>query len=98
MQEVLLFLINGIRVPKLGGDGRGFYTGVENIPTNIIERVEILKDGSSALYGSDAMAGVMNFITKKDYDGVEYSTRINVPEIGEGIQQNHNLAFGKKLR
>lgn len=90
-----LVLINGIRVPKLGGADRGFYTGVENIPTNIIERVEVLKDGSSALYGSDAMAGVMNFITKKDYDGVEYSTRVNVPEIGEGLQQNHTLAFGK---
>ncbi len=94
-----LVLINGMRIPKLGGGGsdpgRGFYTGVENIPTNIIERVEVLKDGSSALYGSDAMAGVMNFITKKDYDGVEYSTRVNLPEIGQGLQQNHTLAFGK---
>ncbi len=94
-----LVLINGMRIPKLGGGGsnpmRGFFTGVENIPTNIIERVEVLKDGSSALYGSDAMAGVMNFITKKDYDGAEYSTRVNVPEIGEGLQQNHTLAFGQ---
>lgn len=90
-----LILINGMRLPKLGGTGRGFYTGVESIPTGIIERVEILKDGSSALYGSDAMAGVMNFITKKDYDGAEYSSRVNVPEIGEGLQQNHSLAFGK---
>jgi iron complex outermembrane recepter protein len=90
-----LVLINGMRLPKLGGPERGFYTGVESIPTNIIERVEILKDGSSALYGSDAMAGVMNFITKKDYDGAEYSTRVNVPEINKGIQQNHSLSFGK---
>lgn len=90
-----LILINGMRVPKLGGPSRGFYAGVEAIPTNIIDRVEILKDGSSALYGSDAMAGVMNFITKKDYDGAEYSVRVNIPEINKGLQQNHTLAFGK---
>jgi iron complex outermembrane receptor protein len=90
-----LVLINGMRIPKLGGADRGFYNGVEAIPTNVIERVEIVKDGSSALYGSDAMAGVMNFITKKDYDGAEYSTRVNVPEINRGIQQNHSIAFGK---
>lgn len=90
-----LVLINGMRVPKLGGPDRGFYAGVEGIPTNIIERVEVLKDGSSALYGSDAMAGVVNFITKKDYDGAEFSTRVNVPEINQGIQQNHSISFGK---
>lgn len=90
-----LVLVNGLRLPKLGGPDRGFYTGVEAIPTNIIERVEVLKDGSSALYGSDAMAGVMNFITKKDYDGADYSTRVTVPEINQGLQQEHNLAFGK---
>ncbi len=90
-----LILINGMRLPTLGGPGRGFYTGVENIPTNIIERVEILKDGSSALYGSDAMAGVMNFITKKDYDGAEFSTRVTAPEAGFGLEQNHTMSFGK---
>lgn len=90
-----LVLINGMRVPKLGGPDRGFYSGVENIPTNIVERTEVLKDGSSALYGSDAMAGVMNFITRKDYDGAEYSTRVNVPEINKGLEQNHTLTFGK---
>ncbi|MEM7645268.1 MAG: TonB-dependent receptor, partial [Pseudomonadota bacterium] len=74
-----------------------FYQGVSNIPTNIIERVEVLKDGSSALYGSDAMAGVMNFITRKDYDGAEFSTRVNVPEINQGLQQNHSLAFGQSF-
>ncbi len=90
-----LILLNGMRVPKLGGPDRGFYTGVENIPTNVIERVEILKDGSSALYGSDAMAGVMNFITRKDYDGAEYSNRVIVPEINKGLEQQHSMAFGK---
>lgn len=90
-----LVLINGMRVPKLGGPDRGFYSGIENIPTNIVERTEILKDGSSALYGSDAMAGVMNFITRKDYDGAEYSTRINIPEINQGLEQQHTITFGK---
>ncbi len=93
-----LVLLNGMRIPKLGGTSdRGFFNGVEGIPTNIIDRVEVLKDGSSALYGSDAMAGVMNFITKKNYDGVEYSNRINIPEINRGLQQNHSLAFGQSF-
>ena len=88
-----LVLLNGMRIPKLGGQGRGFYAGVEAIPTNVIERVEILKDGSSALYGSDALAGVMNFITRKDYDGAEYSTRINAPEIWCGPSAKPQLGF-----
>ncbi|MCJ8278040.1 MAG: TonB-dependent receptor [Bdellovibrionales bacterium] len=92
-----LVLLNGIRIPKLGGPGRGFFTSVQNIPTSVIDRVEILKDGSSATYGSDAQAGVINFITKRDYDGAEFNTRVNVPELGVGLQQNHNIAFGKNF-
>ncbi|MCB0379038.1 MAG: TonB-dependent receptor [Bdellovibrionales bacterium] len=90
-----LVLLNGMRLPKIGAAGRDFYNGVRGIPTNAIDRVEVLKDGSSALYGSDAMAGVVNFITNKDYDGAEFSTKIDIPEIGVGIEQNHSMTFGK---
>lgn len=57
-----LVLINGRRFVS---------TDINTLPMNLIERVEILKDGASAIYGSDAVAGVVNFITRKDFEGVE---------------------------
>ena len=92
-----LVLLNGLRIPKIGQSGRDFFNGVRGIPTNVIDRVEVLKDGSSALYGSDAMAGVINFITRKDYDGAEFSSRVNVPEIGRGIEQNYSMTYGQNF-
>lgn len=56
-----LTLVNGLRVVDNGD--------YQTIPANMIERVEILKDGASAIYGADAVAGVVNIITRKDYEG-----------------------------
>jgi iron complex outermembrane receptor protein len=71
-----LVLVNGRRVAVYGG-GSGGSAGssvdVNSIPLSAIERVEVLKDGASAVYGSDAIAGVVNFILRKDYTGVEAS-------------------------
>jgi outer membrane receptor protein involved in Fe transport len=65
-----LVLVNGRRfVP--GGTGANASVDLNAIPAEIIERVEVLKDGASAIYGSDAVAGVVNIITKKDFSGVE---------------------------
>lgn len=65
------------------------------VPNIAIERMEVVKDGASALYGSDAMAGVVNFITKKDFEGfdftVEYSTD---EETREGNTQNFQAIWG----
>ena len=67
--EKSLILINGVRVAEdSSGSGQ---VDLNLIPIFAIERVEILKDGASALYGSDAVGGVINFITKKDFSGVE---------------------------
>ena len=71
-----LTLINGRRTTLSGAfsvDGANF-VDINNIPLSAIERIEILKDGASALYGSDAVAGVVNFITRKDFNGLEIST------------------------
>ncbi len=66
-------------------DGHRFATGSTNhsnqvdpniLPTNMIERVEVLTDGSSSIYGSDAVTGVINFITRKRFDGVQLSGQI----------------------
>ena len=64
-----LVLLNGRRVVP-SGNGAAAAPDLSHIPTAMVERIEILKDGASAIYGSDAMAGVVNIITKKSNDGV----------------------------
>lgn len=63
-----LVLINGRR-PALSSFGQAFDVSV--IPTAVIERVEVLSDGASAIYGADAVGGVVNFVLREDFDGVE---------------------------
>ncbi|HYP33634.1 MAG TPA: TonB-dependent receptor [Burkholderiaceae bacterium] len=68
-QKYTLVLLNGRRVAPFGGFGASGGDGsvnLESLPLDAIERVEVLTDGASALYGSDAIAGVVNFITKKN--------------------------------
>jgi len=68
-QKYTLVLLNGRRVAPFGGFGASGADGsvnLESLPLDAIERVEVLTDGASALYGSDAIAGVVNFITKKN--------------------------------
>lgn len=67
-----LTLLNGRRLASYGfADGLQLnFTNIDAIPANIIERIEVLKDGASAIYGSDAIGGVINIITKRDYTGI----------------------------
>jgi iron complex outermembrane receptor protein len=64
-----LVLLNGRRVATYGMKGSA--VDLNSIPMSAVERVEVLKDGASAVYGTDAIGGVINFITKKDYRGLE---------------------------
>lgn len=93
-----LVLINGRRVaPVASVDinfGRGSLISVNNIPKGAIERIDILKDGASALYGSDAMAGVVNYILRKDYEGAEAFASYGVNDAGEGQTANGGVSFG----
>ncbi|MEO6363118.1 MAG: TonB-dependent receptor plug domain-containing protein, partial [Caldimonas sp.] len=68
-----LVLINGRRIAPygIGFVGDSVSVDVNSIPLAAIERVEVLKDGASAIYGSDAIAGVVNFILRQDFKGVE---------------------------
>lgn len=70
-----LVLLNGRRMANFGlaDGGQNTFVNVDAIPADVIERIEILKDGASAIYGSDAMAGVINIITRKEYQGVGLS-------------------------
>jgi len=70
-----LVLLNGRRIAPygIGFTGDSVSVDVNSIPLAAIERVEVLKDGASAIYGSDAIAGVINFILRKDFTGTELS-------------------------
>ena len=71
-----LVLVNGRRqaeAPQLNNDGIAFVDTASIIPTIAIERLEVLKDGAAALYGSDAISGVANFITRNRFEGIEVS-------------------------
>ncbi|GAB3371622.1 TonB-dependent receptor [Massilia agri] len=66
-----LVLVNGRRMPQYGlsDNAREAFTNLDAIPSDAIERVEIFKDGASAIYGSDAIAGVINFVLRKEFTG-----------------------------
>ncbi|MCY4745820.1 TonB-dependent receptor [Pelomonas sp. UHG3] len=68
-----LVLLNGRRLANFASPGDNAGVDLNNIPTGAIQRVEVLKDGASAIYGTDAMGGVINFITRKDYQGADLS-------------------------
>lgn len=77
-----LVLLNGRRVAAHGLTGSA--VDVNQIPFAAIERVEVLKDGASAIYGTDAVGGVINFITRKDYQGLGLQAFTDVTEQGGG--------------
>lgn len=72
--DATLVLINGRRMSGTGSFGD--FADISTIPTNAISRIDVLLDGASALYGSDAVGGVVNIILRKDYDGAETRARI----------------------
>ncbi|WP_313643773.1 TonB-dependent receptor [Stenotrophomonas sp.] len=85
-----LVLVNGKR---LGISPAGFQD-VSSIPTVIVERIEVLKDGASSLYGSDAMAGVINIITRKNFDGAEANFYNGQYSEGDGQKQSADFMVG----
>src|SRR5712691_3227310 len=92
-----LVLIDGKRVSAGGTLTDSTTVDVNHIPVAAIERVEVLKDGASAIYGSDAIAGVINFILRKDYKGGEASAYTNLtqyPGGGTGWGVNGLIGFG----
>ncbi|MBN1239398.1 MAG: TonB-dependent receptor [Gammaproteobacteria bacterium] len=86
-----LVLVNGHRPPPVGVDG---IVDLNLIPSAAIERVEVLRDGASTVYGSDAVAGVVNFITKTNFEGVELSAQYDVTGESDGEQYGLSLTLG----
>jgi iron complex outermembrane recepter protein len=87
-----LVLLNGRRIAP---QGSGSTINLNAIPMSAVENVEILTDGASALYGSDAIAGVINFILKKNYQGFNIEATHNQPtQSSAGRTSNFNLTYG----
>jgi iron complex outermembrane recepter protein len=89
-----LVLINGRRIPGGGVITDSTSVDVNLIPLSAVERVEVLKDGASAIYGSDAIGGVINFILRHDYKGVEASATYGDSEHGGARQKIATGTFG----
>ena len=93
----VLVLLNGKRMPVnalYDSSGAGAAVNINMIPISAIERIEILKDGGSAIYGADAVAGVVNFITRKDYRGAEVQVGYGISERHDGEEKSFNAAAG----
>ena len=86
-----LILIDGRRAPTSPQTGQG--QDLNSIPLAAVERIEILTDGASAIYGADAMGGVVNIITRRDFSGVELTAGLGVSERGGDTEQGSAL-FG----
>jgi iron complex outermembrane receptor protein len=86
----LLVLVNGKRwTATVAG-----YTDMSTVPSSMIERIEVLKDGASAIYGSDAIAGVVNIILKKSMEGGQASIYTGRNDAGDGKTKEYSVSYG----
>ncbi|MBA3562806.1 MAG: TonB-dependent receptor [Gammaproteobacteria bacterium] len=90
-----LVLVDGVRwVNGSSGSGVSAATDLNTIPLSIIDRIEVLKDGASSIYGSDAIAGVVNIITRKDYEGLGINAYAGAWDDGDGNTQSADVSLG----
>ncbi|KUJ83995.1 TonB-dependent receptor [Microbulbifer sp. ZGT114] len=88
-----LVLINGRRIVNNGFGGEA--ADLNTIPLSSVDRIEILKDGASAVYGSDAIAGVVNIILRQDFEGLSLNSYAGRAEQGDQETESHNLTWGR---
>ncbi|MCW0378765.1 Vitamin B12 transporter BtuB [Xanthomonas sacchari] len=91
-----LVLLNGRRMATYGlaDDGQKVFTDLSTIPLDAVERVEVLKDGASAIYGSDAIAGVVNIILRSDFQGAILRGSYGLSGDGDGDARKATLTAG----
>ena len=94
--ERTLVLLNGRRVVGIAGSSgaTGGAVDINQFPVNLIERVDVLKEGAGAIYGSDAIGGVVNFVTRTDFDGVELNYDYGQSGESDGERSNVSIAWG----
>ena len=88
-----LVLLNGRRLVA-GGTGANSSPDLNMIPVYALSRTDVLKDGASAIYGADAMAGVVNLVTRTDYEGLGVNVRQGITEQGDGSDFTADLIWG----
>ena len=89
-----LVLLNGRRLANFASPGGNAGVDLNAIPSAAIDRVEVLKDGASAIYGTDAIGGVINFITRKDYRGVDVTAYASGTQHGGAGKNIFTLSGG----
>ena len=89
-----LVLVNGLRFP--GTDTQGTFAPVDlnNIPISMVDHIEVLTDGANSIYGADAIAGVINVITKKDFNGFEATGSIGGTSAGDRLSYDASATLG----
>jgi outer membrane receptor protein involved in Fe transport len=91
-----LVLINGRRAPDSSGGNSGL-VDLNTIPVAMVERVEVLKDGASAIYGSDAIAGVVNIILRDDFEGIELAAQTGISAESDGEKHEFSITIGQNI-
>ncbi|MDT9000963.1 TonB-dependent receptor [Paucibacter sp. APW11] len=89
-----LVLLNGRRLANFASPGDAAGVDLNSIPAGAIQRVEVLKDGASAIYGTDAIGGVINFITRQDYRGIDLSAYASATQEGGAGKRAFTLSAG----
>lgn len=92
-----LLLFNGRRFGASGVEGRVGAVDLNTVPQSVIQRIEILKDGAGSIYGSDAVAGVINVITRTEIDDPQLSVTASVPFEGGGESYTIDGAIGQSF-
>jgi iron complex outermembrane recepter protein len=95
--ERTLVLLNGRRAGPAGVRGAVASFDLNVLPISIVRQIEVLKTGASSIYGSDAVAGVVNILTKQNFDGFQIGGFTSVPTNGGGETYNLNGTFGKRF-
>jgi iron complex outermembrane receptor protein len=92
-----LVLIDGRRVASyaLADDGQRSFVDLNTIPLDAVDRIEVLKDGASSLYGADAIAGVVNVILKRNFSGVDATAEIGNSQRGGGLEKRVTASWGR---
>lgn len=95
-----LVLMNGRRLPPsttgLSSTSISSAVDLNTIPVSIVERIEVIKDGASAIYGSDAVAGVVNIISRRDFPGLSVNVQTGITQEGDGARNMFDITFGDK--
>ena len=89
-----LVLLNGRRLAPGGSRGSLLSPDLNVLPTAILDRIEVLKAGASSVYGSDAVAGVINIITDQKLRGLRLDAQVNLPAVGAGLDRRVSGVFG----